>query len=62
MAELSIIDRLEKLMHDLRLEYQEYIELREIRYEVERLQNENAALCERLENAVEVKDENSREK
>lgn len=35
MAELSIIDRLERLMHDLRLEYQEYIELREIRYEVE---------------------------
>lgn len=54
MTELSIIDRLERLMHDLRLEYQEYIELREIRYEVERLQAENAALRERLEKAVEL--------
>ena len=54
MTELSIIDRLEKLMHDLRLEYQEYIELREIRYEVERLQAENAALRERLSRAVEL--------
>lgn len=54
MAELSIIDRLEKLMHDLRLEYQEYIDLREIRYEVERLQAENADLRERLERAVEL--------
>ena len=54
MTELSIIDRLEKLMHDLRLEYQEYIELREIRYEVERMQTENAALHERLEKAVEL--------
>lgn len=44
MTEMSIVDRLERLMHDLRLEYQEYIELREIRYEVERLQNENAEL------------------
>lgn len=52
MAELSIIDQLEKLMHDLRLEYHEYIELREIRYEVERMQTENAALRERLEEAV----------
>lgn len=54
MTELSIIDRLERLMHDLRLEYQEYIELREIRYEVERLQAENAALSERLERALEI--------
>lgn len=55
MTELSIIDRLERLMHDLRLEYQEYIELREIRYEVERLQAENASLRERLEKAIELK-------
>lgn len=48
MTEMSIVDRLERLMRDLRLEYQEYIELREIRYEVERLQNENAALHARL--------------
>ena len=54
MVELSIIDRLEKLMHDLRLEYQEYIELREIRYEVERMQTENAVLRERLSRAVEL--------
>lgn len=52
MTEMSIVDRLERLMNDLRLEYQEYIELREIRYEVERLQNENAALRERLEKAT----------
>lgn len=56
MNEMSIVDRLEGLMHDLRLEYQEYIELREIRYEVERLQNENASLRERLEKAVEIPD------
>ena len=48
MTEMSIVARLERLMHDLRLEYQEYIELREIRYEVERMQTENAALRERL--------------
>ena len=54
MTEMSIVARLERLMHDLRLEYQEYIELREIRYEVERLQNENAALKEKLEKAVEL--------
>lgn len=48
MTEISIVARLERLMHDLRLEYQEYIELREIRYEVERLQAENAALRERF--------------
>lgn len=54
MTEMSIVDRLERLMRDLRLEYQEYIELREIRYEVERLQNENAALREMLEKAVEL--------
>lgn len=54
MNEMSIVDRLERLMHDLRLEYQEYIELREIRYEVERLQNENAALRERLDKAIEL--------
>lgn len=54
MTELSIIDRLERLMHDLRLEYQEYIELREIRYEVERLQAENAALKGRLSNSIEL--------
>ena len=56
MTEISIVARLERLMHDLRLEYQEYIELREIRYEVERLQAENAALRERLEKAVEIPD------
>ena len=54
MTEMSIVARLERLMHDLRLEYQEYIELREIRYEVERMQTENAALRERLEKAVEL--------
>ena len=53
MTEMSIVDRLERLMHDLRLEYQEYIELREIRYEVERLQNENAELKSSLTHANE---------
>ena len=48
MNEMPIVDRLERLMYDLRLEYQEYIELREIRYEVERLQNENATLREKF--------------
>ena len=52
MNEMSIVDRLERLMHDLRLEYQEYIELREIRYEVERLQNENAALRKQISEMV----------
>lgn len=54
MNEMPIVDRLERLMYDLRLEYQEYIELREIRYEVERLQNENATLKERLEKTLEL--------
>lgn len=48
MTENSIVVRLDKLMHDLRLEYQEYIELREIREDVERMQAENAALRKQI--------------